>query len=108
MLGCSVWDPDPEISCFEVVDVLFFRAEGFSCSLDGLYGGLGMSKLQYFYQKNITFFFSCKYVKKILVRNRIGIGIQPKMLDPDPRSSESGSETLLGGKQTTFCEVSQT
>jgi hypothetical protein len=26
--------------------VVFFRAEGFSCSLDVLYGGLGISKLQ--------------------------------------------------------------
>jgi hypothetical protein len=28
------------------------RTEGFSCSLDVLYGGLGISKLQFFYQKN--------------------------------------------------------
>jgi hypothetical protein len=29
------------------------RAEGFSCSLDVLYGGLGINKLQFFYQKKI-------------------------------------------------------
>ncbi len=27
--------------------------------------------------------------------NRIRIGVQPKMLDPDPESNEYGSETLL-------------
>jgi hypothetical protein len=32
------------------------RAEGFSCSLDSLYGGLGISKLQFLIQKNILFF----------------------------------------------------
>ncbi len=54
-----------------------FWAECFSCSLDVLYGGLGISKLHD--QKNIKFFpnfCSCK--------PRIWIGIQPKMLDPDP------------------------
>jgi hypothetical protein len=40
-----------EISCFEVMD-FFLRVEGFSCSSDVLYGGLGIIKLQ-FYQKNI-------------------------------------------------------
>ncbi len=29
----------------------FFRAEGFSCSLDVLNGGLGISKLQFFLSK---------------------------------------------------------
>jgi hypothetical protein len=33
-----------EISCFEVLDVPLLRAEGFSCSLDVLYGGLGISR----------------------------------------------------------------
>jgi hypothetical protein len=31
-----------EISSFEVLDVLFLRAEGFSCNLDVLYEGLGI------------------------------------------------------------------
>jgi hypothetical protein len=48
-------DPDPgghkrptkvekifESSCFEVLDGLFLRAEGFFCTLDDLYGGLGI------------------------------------------------------------------
>jgi hypothetical protein len=29
-----------EISCFEVLNVLFFRAEGFTCRLGVLYWGL--------------------------------------------------------------------
>jgi hypothetical protein len=41
-----------EFSCFEVLDVLFLRAEGFSCSLGVLYGGLGISKLQFLIKKN--------------------------------------------------------
>ncbi len=32
------------------------RAEGFSCSLCVLYGGLGITKLQFFLSKNIQFF----------------------------------------------------
>jgi hypothetical protein len=34
-----------EFSCFEVLDVLFLRAEGFSGSLCVLYGGLRITKL---------------------------------------------------------------
>jgi hypothetical protein len=34
-----------EISCFEVLNVLFEGAEGFFCNLDFLYGGLGIGKL---------------------------------------------------------------
>ena len=37
------------------------RAEGFSCSMDVLYGGLGIDKLHFFYQKNFIIFFSCKF-----------------------------------------------
>jgi hypothetical protein len=43
-----------EFACFEVLDVLFLRAKGFSCSLCVLNGGLQISKLQY--EKNIQFF----------------------------------------------------
>ncbi len=34
----------------------FFRAEGLYCSSCVLYGGLGITKFQFFYQKNIQFF----------------------------------------------------
>ncbi len=33
-----------DISCFEVLDVFLLRTEGFSCSWDFLYEGLGMEK----------------------------------------------------------------
>jgi hypothetical protein len=46
------------------------RAEGFFCSLDVLYGGLGIGKLLF-----INFWSSKPWIR---------IGIQPKMLDPDP------------------------
>ncbi len=32
------------------------RAEGFSCSLDVFYGGLGISKLKFLKEKKISFF----------------------------------------------------
>jgi hypothetical protein len=37
--------------CFEVLDVFLLRAEGFSCSWGVLYGGLGISKLQFLFKK---------------------------------------------------------
>jgi hypothetical protein len=45
------WKNDPQSriffksSCFQVLDGLFLRAEGFLCNLDVLYGGLGIGKL---------------------------------------------------------------
>ncbi len=39
-----------EFSCFEALDVFFWRAEGFSCSLCVLYG-LGITKLEFFIKK---------------------------------------------------------
>jgi hypothetical protein len=69
------------------------RAEGFSCSLDVFYGGLGISKLKFLKEKKNIFFSSSKIfpilVNKILdpdwIRIRFRIGIQSKMLDPDPK-----------------------
>jgi hypothetical protein len=52
-------------------------AERFSCSLDILYRGLGMSKFQ-FTAVNFFKFWSSNPGSRI--------GIQPKMLDPDPDS----------------------
>ncbi len=54
--GCSLW-----------------RAEGFSCSLDVLYGGLGISKLQFFI-KRYPIFSNCKFVQYLII----------KTLDPVP------------------------
>jgi hypothetical protein len=40
-----------EILCFEVLSVLFLRAEGLYCSLDVLYGGIGIGRLQFLIEK---------------------------------------------------------
>ncbi len=43
-------------ACFKVLEVLF-KAEGFSCRLGVLYGGLGISKVNgNFDQKNVNIF----------------------------------------------------
>ncbi len=77
------------------------RAVGFFCNLDVLYGGLGIGKLQFLIQ---IFFFSAviffhfliiKALDPEWIRIRIRIGIQPKMLDPDPDENECGSATLI-------------
>ncbi len=85
-----------EISCFEVLDVLFFeRAEGFFCNLDVLNGGLGIGKLQFLKKKKWNFFSAVNFFQFLVIKtpsgldpdpdpNWIRIGIQPKMLDPDP------------------------
>ncbi len=58
-LGGQKW-PELEISFFflffEMLDVPFLRAEGFSCLLDVLYGGLGISKFQFLIKKNMNFY----------------------------------------------------
>ncbi len=54
-------------------------AEGFCCSLDVLYGGLGICQ-------NV-FVFSCKFFQFLVIKTPIRIGIQPKMLVPDPDSN---------------------
>jgi hypothetical protein len=59
------------------------RAEGFFCNLDVLYGGLGIGKLQ-FDKKN---FWSLK--------PWIRIGIQPKLLDPDPDEMNADPQPCL-------------
>ncbi len=62
------------------------RAEGFSCNLGVLYGGLWISKLHFLIKKYEFFpaviFFSNFWSSKPWIR----IAIQPKMLDPDPDS----------------------
>ncbi len=45
-----------EFSCFVTAGCSFLRAEGFSCSLCVLYGGLGITKLQFFIKKISKFF----------------------------------------------------
>jgi hypothetical protein len=62
-------------------------SEGFFCSLDAIYGGLGIGELLFLIKK-IFSFSSCKFFHflaiKTLDSDWIRISIQPKMLDPDP------------------------
>ena len=69
------------------------RAEGFSCSLGVLYGGLGISKLQFLIKKLEIKFPAINF-----------FNFSHQTLDPDPdpgsgsairRNAGSGSETLL-------------
>ncbi len=68
------------------------RAEGIFCNEDiPLYEGLGIGKLQFLIKKIFNFFFSVVIFFQFLVIKaldpdwiRIRIGVQPKMLDPDP------------------------
>ncbi len=58
-----------------------FEAGGFFCTLGVLYGGLGISKLKFL----IKFIFSAViFFNFWSSKPWIQIGIQPKMLDPDP------------------------
>ncbi len=60
------------------------RAEGFFCNLDILYGGLGIGKLQFLIKKNLIFFSAVIFFQFWSLKPWIRIGVQPKMLDPDP------------------------
>ncbi len=69
-----------KIKKFNVLEcwMFFLRAEGFFCNLDVLYGGLGIGKLEFLIQKNLMFFFNCKFFS-IFGHHNPGYG-----LDPDP------------------------
>jgi hypothetical protein len=75
-------------------------AEGFSCSLDLLYGGLVISKLQFFIKK-YQFFFSYKSLS-IFGHQNPGSGLESdqysayKMLDPDPDSMNADPKHWRG------------
>ncbi len=56
----------------EVLDVLFFRTEGFFSCLGGLCGGLGISKLQFLIRKIYKKFSAVQF-------------LVIKILDPDPQ-----------------------
>jgi hypothetical protein len=69
------------------------RAEGFSCSFGVLYGGLGISKLQFLIKK-----IEIKFPAKTL---------DPKTLDPDPGSGSAirkntGSGSVSGSALNQF------
>jgi hypothetical protein len=50
------------------------KAEGFVCNLEVLYGDLGIGKF------------------KFLIQKKIRIGIQPKMMDPDPDPNQMNTD----------------
>jgi hypothetical protein len=58
-------------------------AERFSCSLDVLHGGLGISKFQFLICKKSHFFAVNFFQILVMICSRIRIGIQPKMLAPE-------------------------
>ncbi len=70
------------------------RSEGFSCSLDVLYGGLGISILQ-FVIKKYQIFSAVNFSQFLTSKHCIRIGIQLKMLDPDPELMNPDSKHWL-------------
>jgi hypothetical protein len=69
------------------------RSEGFLFSLDVLYGGLEIGKLQFLIKKNINFFSAVIFLYIFgLDPDWIRIGIQPKMLDPEPDQMNTDSK----------------
>jgi hypothetical protein len=66
------------------------RAEGFFYNLDVLYGGLGIDRSIVVFDHKKIIFFQLKFFQLFVIRAlepdwiRIRIGIQPKMLDPEP------------------------
>ncbi len=69
------------------------RAEGFLCSLDVHYGGLGISIAIFFITKTSNLF-STFSIFGHFSKPWIRIGIQPKMLDPDPESINPDPESM--------------
>ncbi len=82
---------------FQVLECWMFSSEGwsFSCSLDVLYGGLGISKLQFLILKKC---FSSYKIFEFLVIKALDLDPDPdwpKMLYPDPKWNLCRSETLM-------------
>ncbi len=98
----------PEFSCFLSTGCSLLRAEGFSCSLGVLYGGLGISKLQFLIKIiEIKFpainFFKFQVIKPwIRIRDPdpgSGSGIRIRKPDPESGSAirkNAGSGSISG------------
>jgi hypothetical protein len=73
------------------------RAEGFFCNLDVL------GKLQFLIKKFFIIFFSCNFFQFLVIKaldpDWIRIGIQPKMLDPDPDEMNADPQPCLQGRR---------
>jgi hypothetical protein len=81
--------------------MFFLRAEGFSCSLWGLYGGLGITKLHFLFK--ICQIFSAIHFFQSLVFKTLNVELDPdpqlgKMLGLGSGSTlnQCGSTTLVG------------
>ncbi len=80
--------------------VVLLRDDGFYCSLDVLYGDLGIAKLQLLIKKIKNLKFSNVNVFQFLVIKKldpdwIRIGIKPKMLDPDSKHCLYSEQILM-------------
>jgi hypothetical protein len=91
-----------EISCFEVLDILFRGVKASAVAWDVLYRGLGITTLHFFILKNSALKFSLFLVIKTLDLDRDpdldpdshSYPYWPKILNPDPLWNQCGSETL--------------
>ncbi len=77
------------------------RAEGFFCNLDVLYEGLGIGKLYFLIQKIFLKISAVIFLQFLVIKALdqdpywIRIGIQPKMLDPDPDEMNADPQPCL-------------
>jgi hypothetical protein len=85
------------------------RAEGFSCVLEVLYEGLGISKLQFFIKKRFKKFSAVFF--SILCHQNLGSGTRSGftryliLLNPDPDSINPDEEHLKGDLVTKYVGV---
>jgi hypothetical protein len=79
---------------FRSVRCSLLRAEGFSCSMKVLYGGLGINKLQFLIKKISNFFSSVIFFQFLDIKTldpdwvQIRFGIQPKVPNPDSMNTD--------------------
>ncbi len=89
--GIRIWIPNPggrtpKNKMFWSAGSSLLRAEGFSCSLDVLYGGLGISKLKFLIQKFSYFFSTVNFFSSIFGHQIVDPDIKPNVLVADPES----------------------
>ena len=92
-------------SCFEVLDGLFceLQASSVTWTMDILYRGLGIGKLQFLIKKKLIFFSAEIFFQFLVIsaldpdwiRIRIHIGLQPQPLDPDPEKTNTDPKPWL-------------
>ncbi len=75
----------------------FWRAEGFSCSLGVLYGGLRIGKLQFLIQKKFNFFSAVIFFQFLVIKAWI------RIRDPDPGSGSAIRKNAGSGSALNQC-----